>query len=274
MSSGSARLDLRATQLARTWLFKAATKDGQPAPASVTVDVSWKLPLHLIDDLNSDMMGFPVGGKAVVQPKPIPDTRAVTIRDYPIQSINRFEQGEVALRIMIAEDGSVGDVQTIDSSGFPGLDQSARAVVQRWRYEPATVDGKATPIRYYAMVRFMLASTSAEMERARNTVFCHSRPMIGSSDVISNGAEGRIRVEEWVHVVSDGTIDDAILQTQNGWMRFSAPLIQATSLALSKSFAALPVSRPTVVTGSLIGPGRPTRPASCWYQLPSPPSAK
>jgi protein TonB len=268
MSSGSARLDLRATQLARTWLFKPATKDGQPTPASMTVDVSWKLPLHPIDDLNSDMMGFPVAGKAVVPPKPIPETHAMTSRDYPVQSLRRSEQGEVALRALVAEDGSVADVQTIDSSGFSALDQSAITMAQRFKYEPATVDGKVTPISFYILVRFQLASTQAELARANATVFCHSHPMIGSTDTISNGAAGGIQVTEWVHATTAGTIDDVILQTASGWMRFSAPLIQATSLTLGKGLAVL-ANRQIPSTGSLIEPSRATRATACWYQLRS-----
>lgn len=269
MSSGSARLDLRATQLARTWLFKAATRDGQPAPASVTVDVSWKLPLHPIDDLNSDMMGFPVAGKAVVPPKPVPGTHAVTIDDYPVLSMRNLEQGEVALRALIAEDGHVADVQTIDSSGFPRLDRSAISMVSnKFKYEPATVDGKATPISFYVLIRFIMASSPAEIARANATVYCHSRPMIGSNNTISNGAEGGIPVNEWVHATTAGTIDDVILQTTSGWMRFSAPLIQATSLALGKALA-VPVNRQLPSTGSLIGPSKATRATACWYQLNS-----
>jgi protein TonB len=52
------------------------------------------------------------------------------------------EQGEVLLDVYVGEDGRVSDVKLKKSSGSDLLDRTAIDTVRRWRFEPATVDGK------------------------------------------------------------------------------------------------------------------------------------
>src|SRR5215471_5416226 len=140
--SGSVRLDQQVNQIARTrWVFRPATEGGQPWPGAVKVEVAWKLPLLPADDIYSDMMGFSVVGKNIVLPKAIPETHRFRMTDYPIQSIRNGQQGEAAFRIQVLESGKVGEIETLDSSGYSLLDQAGRSFVQRFTYEPGMVDG-------------------------------------------------------------------------------------------------------------------------------------
>ena len=52
------------------------------------------------------------------------------------------DQGEVRLDVYVGTDGSVLDVVVVQRSGSPLLDQTAVDTVRKWRFKPATVDGK------------------------------------------------------------------------------------------------------------------------------------
>ncbi len=46
------------------------------------------------------------------------------------------------LRAEVMPDGSSGEVRLHRSSGFDSLDKAALATVKRWRFKPATKNGK------------------------------------------------------------------------------------------------------------------------------------
>lgn len=75
---------------------------------------------------------------------------------YPAMSRRNGEEGKVILRVLVKADGSAGEVQVRQSSGFPLLDEAARAAVQAWRFNPATVDGKPVDEWYQVPIPFKL----------------------------------------------------------------------------------------------------------------------
>lgn len=75
---------------------------------------------------------------------------------YPRMSRQNEEQGTVELRVLVKADGSAGAVEIASSSGYPLLDESARSTVQAWRFNPATVDGKAVAEWYRFSIPFKL----------------------------------------------------------------------------------------------------------------------
>jgi len=98
-------------------------------------------------------------GCATVEPTPpVPVTsHAVSVVDYPPESVLAQEHGTAALRFVVATDGSVDDIQVVRSSGFSRLDQAAVTMVQsRWRYQPATASGRPVRERVSANVAFVL----------------------------------------------------------------------------------------------------------------------
>ena len=56
---------------------------------------------------------------------------------YPALSRRLGEQGRVLLRVHVLADGSAGQVEVRESSGFERLDRAARETVVRWRFVPA-----------------------------------------------------------------------------------------------------------------------------------------
>ena len=68
--------------------------------------------------------------------------------DYPTLSRRLGEHGSVALRVMIGADGRAGEVQVVQSSGYPRLDRSAADAIRQWRFSPAYEGGKPVPAWY------------------------------------------------------------------------------------------------------------------------------
>ncbi|HXJ00682.1 MAG TPA: TonB family protein [Micropepsaceae bacterium] len=82
-------------------------------------------------------------------------SHAVTPSDYPSQSIRLHENGDVTVTYVVNEMGSVASCSVLVSSGFMRLDESACAMVKkRWKYKPATEDGKPVSIQYISKVSF------------------------------------------------------------------------------------------------------------------------
>jgi len=75
---------------------------------------------------------------------------------YPRVSQANGDEGTTVLHVLVKADGSAGEVQVKQSSGFPLLDESARSTVQSWRFTPATVDGKPVAEWYQVDVPFKL----------------------------------------------------------------------------------------------------------------------
>jgi len=95
--------------------------------------------------------------------------------------------------------------------------------------------------------------------------YCHSQPIIGDMVELASGdtESGALKTRQWFHLIADGTIDDVVVLTQQGWMHMSAPLVAAFSKAAGNT----PAGGPSygVRTNSLQSVRRDGRPASCWY---------
>lgn len=68
---------------------------------------------------------------------------------YPPLARRMGDQGEVRLDVQVAPDGQVAEVKLKKSSGSSLLDQTAIDTVRKWRFKPATVDGKPIAEWYY-----------------------------------------------------------------------------------------------------------------------------
>jgi protein TonB len=83
--------------------------------------------------------------KLIFQPKP----------DYaPIAKMARI-QGTVRLEAIISEDGTIQDLKVMN--GHPLLLKAALEAVQRWRYQPTLLNGKAVEVVTEVDVNFILS---------------------------------------------------------------------------------------------------------------------
>ena len=103
----------------------------------------------------------PVVAAAPPPPPPTPPvattSHAVTANDYPAISLRLQEQGVVGIRFQISTEGTVSEVEIKKSSGSERLDDAAVTMVKRrWKYKPATQDGKPVAVWQEANVVFRL----------------------------------------------------------------------------------------------------------------------
>jgi len=75
---------------------------------------------------------------------------------YPNMSRRLREVGTVQLRVRVSAAGEPLEVQLSKSSGYERLDDSARAAVQKWKFEPAKRNGSAVEAWVLVPVEFSL----------------------------------------------------------------------------------------------------------------------
>jgi len=76
--------------------------------------------------------------------------------DYPQVARNLKEEGVTAISIFISPSGAMMQSRVEDSSGFEDLDAAAMAMVARWKYQPAAINGKPSPAYTGVRVAFVL----------------------------------------------------------------------------------------------------------------------
>jgi protein TonB len=90
----------------------------------------------------------------------VPDYQVNPKPPYPLIARRIGAQGEVLLRVLVRQDGSVAAVELAQSSGFSLLDESAtRTVRENWRFIPAQHDGIPVESWVEVPIRFVLADS-------------------------------------------------------------------------------------------------------------------
>lgn len=75
--------------------------------------------------------------------------------DYPEVARKARIEGVVILQAIIGPTGAIEDLRLVKSL-FPALDESALAAVRRWRYRPATLNGRAVRVLLSVTVAYRL----------------------------------------------------------------------------------------------------------------------
>src|SRR2546426_1724971 len=127
---------------------KASSAGEQPLAEKPAVPVreSDRVPVLTPPVLLTPVAGYPAGGYRVTL------DRSVLTPQLRIKAA----QGRVVLRILVQSDGSAGQVNVVESSGFRVLDEAAVNAAVKWRFAPASRDGQ--PIDAWAVisVRFVV----------------------------------------------------------------------------------------------------------------------
>ena len=74
---------------------------------------------------------------------------------YPETARKLRQEGAVILEAIITSSGAVDEVRVVASRGLL-LDEAAMEAVRKWRYRPATLNGRAVAVRLTVTVRFGL----------------------------------------------------------------------------------------------------------------------
>jgi len=92
-----------------------------------------------------------IPGRGVSAPRPIYDPEP----EYSNEARVAKFQGDVILWVIIGADGIPHDIRVQRSLGM-GLDEKAIAAVKRWRFQPATKDGRPVAVQVSIQVNFRL----------------------------------------------------------------------------------------------------------------------
>ncbi|MGQ5525224.1 energy transducer TonB [Chitinimonas sp. PSY-7] len=128
----------------------------QPAPAVVLNEQPTELQPSL--PVNMDMVKavMPILPVAVVPPRSDASHLNNPAPVYPALSRKLGEQGRVLLSIHVLADGSVGEIQLKQSSGFSRLDEVALVTVKRWKFVPARQGDTSIAYWYTQPMNFTL----------------------------------------------------------------------------------------------------------------------
>ena len=75
---------------------------------------------------------------------------------YPETLRQQRIEGRVAVRMLVLEDGSVGDANVVSSSGYGEMDEAALDAVRQWQFVPARQEGGAVRCRTTLSISFHL----------------------------------------------------------------------------------------------------------------------
>jgi periplasmic protein TonB len=97
----------------------------------------------------------------VAPPQPVAETANMKVNRrvdpvYPAGSRRDGEEGTGLFRVLVDERGRPIDVQVMQSSGFPRLDEAALAAIRKWSFSPAMQSGTAVKSWTRVSVAFRL----------------------------------------------------------------------------------------------------------------------
>ena len=138
----------------RTWKFRPAMRDGKPVP----VRVGFKMTFRYFDRRDAppgDLITLedrPAVLKAVTPAKPIftPDP------EYTDQARRARLEGSVTVEVNIDKRGRVKSAIAMAPALGMGLDKQAVKAARKWKFEPATLDGKPVAVVGKIQVTFKL----------------------------------------------------------------------------------------------------------------------
>lgn len=76
--------------------------------------------------------------------------------EYPYAARERGIEGYVAVKFLVREDGSVGNVNVLKSKPQGQFEESVRSVLPKWRFQPGQIGGEAVASWVITTIRFDL----------------------------------------------------------------------------------------------------------------------
>ena len=79
--------------------------------------------------------------------------------EYPMVARRRGYEGEVVFNVQVLDDGNVGDMRLVKTSGYTVLDNSAQSALKKWKFVPEKFNGKFVPSWVKVPILFRLSDT-------------------------------------------------------------------------------------------------------------------
>jgi TonB family protein len=134
-------LDLEAIRVTKQWRFRPGTKNGEPVPVEVSIELTFTLrdgPIYKV-------------GPGVSAPVLEKDVKA----EYPADAKAEGVTGTVELEGVVETDGKVTGIR-VSRPLDPRLDQAAVKALGQWRFKPGQKDGAAVRVQVNIEMTFSL----------------------------------------------------------------------------------------------------------------------
>jgi TonB family protein len=151
LRGSSPELDLAALEALRQWRFEPARRGGEPLAYRYRQEFRFAL-----DPRPPESPPAPAAAARPADVEVTPPVRLATpLPGYTAAAWAAGVEGSVEIRATIDERGEVAGIDVV--RGLPhGLTEAAVAAVRRWRFRPATRDGKPVPAEQNLSLRFAL----------------------------------------------------------------------------------------------------------------------
>lgn len=121
-----------------------------PSPLDISINLD---PSLFADGPSSGDFIFNAGDldhppRAVVRTNPV----------YPYRARQRNIEGGVQVKLLVHADGSIGQVEILQSQPQGLFDDAVRKAVPNWKFEPGRIDGRAVPAWVVTWVKFDLSN--------------------------------------------------------------------------------------------------------------------
>jgi TonB family protein len=133
--------------------------------------------------------GRPVGGEAL----PVPKRTRDALGDYPTKALVDGISGSVIVELVIDVKGNVREARAAQS--IPALDNAAVQAAKKWKYEPTLVNGKASEIVTYGVVRFGQTMEPVSSDWLTLAVFHHAGGRLELARAALDSASARALVD-------------------------------------------------------------------------------
>lgn len=143
-------LDQQAIKAARQWRFKPGTKDGQPVPVQVSIEMTFTLRDRPGAARASQSPVYKVGEDGVKSPVLVKEVQP----RYTDDAKARHVEGVVELSAVVKADGTIADGIQIIKSLDDQLDQQAILALKQWEFRPGTKDGTPVNVRVNVEMTF------------------------------------------------------------------------------------------------------------------------
>ena len=196
-----------------------------------------------------------------VRPKAIGE-HDLSMATYARESFVDGEEGIVGLRLLVRKDGTIGDAQVAQTSGFARLDKAATDVVKDWHYAPATLNGAPVdawmPVDIIWALQMMPFDVGPQQIMNMRNYYPRSGEIGISTARFFAGKDGRIQNVIIEKPSGHQALDDATVRMlKDGWRLAPGGLIDRNELgAWFEAEITWSTRGPNVATEGPCGPNK------------------
>jgi len=235
-STESELLDRASIRVAKgSWRFEPARRNGQVVASTAQVEAVWTLPLSPAPHAYIEIPDQ-AGASA-----PVPDGPYLArYSDYPPSAAVGGSQSVVGLRYQVDAQGNVTDAVVVTPSDNARFNEAALRIARNRSFTPAMRNGAPVSAWQSLTVSFAVLPANA----ASRPPPCFQQPILARDAVLIGTTPYRVeiwfdtakyrtrwetrQVEDWlgtwVRVAEDGSPQEVLLYTDDGWMVPSQPI--------------------------------------------------